>query len=79
MNVTHTTITEAADITDEILTAAEEISNGWYEDRRIDWDDFIDRLDGMELEDGTRLDLGTNMLSPAIEKIKAHIRKYRRL
>lgn len=58
-----------------ILKAAEEIFDGWYaEQARIDWDDFLHRL-----EQHTDIDLGSNMMSPAIRKIQSHVRAYRKL
>lgn len=76
----YTAIYEAADVTAEIFEAAESVFDGWYADvPRIDWNDFLDRLDGMSLEDGSTLDLGENMMSPAIKAIKTHIRRYRTL
>lgn len=74
----YTTIKAAGDVTPEILEAAEHIFDGWYaEESRVDWEDFLDRLDGIPLNDGTTLDIGADVLSPAIKAIKAHIRKYR--
>jgi hypothetical protein len=70
-------VTSSDDVTFEILEAAQDIYDGWYNDVSvIDWEDFIDRLDGTSLEDGTKLDLGDDLLSPAIKSIKRHIRKY---
>lgn len=60
---------------EELLTAAQEVHDGWYaSDARIDWPDFIDRL---ELH--ADVDLGNSMTSPLIEKVKKHIRAYRKL
>lgn len=76
--VQYTTVVGADDVTEEILDAAESIFDGWYADEpRIDWEDFLDRLDGIPLENGTRLDLTSDMMAPAVKAIKAHIRKYR--
>lgn len=77
--MTYRTITRAEDVTPEILTAAELIFDGWFADStdRINWFEFLDRLDGIELSDGSRLDIGNDILSPAIILIKTHIRKYR--
>lgn len=73
-------IFELADVTDEILDAAESIFDGWFADGvRIDWHDFLDRLERVTLEDGSGLDLGGDMLSPAILRIKRHIAAYRKL
>lgn len=63
----------------EVMKAAEEVYDGWFADVQIDWENFIDRLDGMTLESGQVLDMGTSMDSPLIRKIKAHIRSYRKL
>jgi hypothetical protein len=74
-----TTVTSITDVTDEIKSAAESIYDGWYANvPQIDWYDFIDRLDGIPLIDGTTLDLGNNMQSPAILVIIKHIRKYKK-
>ena len=59
--------------TSEILEAAESIYDGWYADTRIDWDDFLDRL-----ESYTGVDLGSDLLSPTIKAIQKHIRAYKR-
>ncbi|GGM27585.1 hypothetical protein GCM10011608_10500 [Micromonospora sonchi] len=75
-----TTVTEADQVTEEILNIAESIFDGWYADSsRIDWDDFLERMEKIPLDDDTTLDLGSDMGSPAIKKIKAHIRNYRKL
>lgn len=80
MNDKWTTVTTADQVTPEILEAAENIYDGWWANEpRIDWQDFLDRLDGAPLNDGSRLNLGDDMASPAITKIKAHIRAYRKL
>ena len=68
---------EASDVTPEILEAAEEASE-WFADERMDWDEFLDRLDGCPLNDGSHLDVGPSTESPAINKIKKHIREVRR-
>ena len=73
-------IIEADQVTAEILQLAYSIVDGWYSDgTRIDWEDFLYRMDSSELDDGSRIDLGNSMLSPAIRKIKSEVRKYRRL
>lgn len=70
--------TYTTEITPEVLTAAESIYDGWFADAaQIDWENFLDRLDGIELDDGTRLDLGNDLLAPPIKAIKAHIKRYR--
>lgn len=60
---------------EELLEAAEQVFNGWYADaERIDWEDFLDRLEAQ-----TDVDLGTSLDSPLIRRIKKHVRDYRRL
>lgn len=78
--MTYSTVTEVDQVTEEITKAAEGIFDGWFADEaRIDWTDFIDRLDGIPLEDGMTLDLGESMVSPAVKAIKRHIRAYQKL
>lgn len=73
-------VTSAEDVAPEILDAAEEVFNGWYaEANSVDWVDFFDRLEGMELADGKKLDLTNDMTTPAVKAIKKHIGNYRKL
>lgn len=65
-------VIDRTDVTEEVLEAAEDICCSWYADERIDWEDFIDRL---ERETGG--DFGDSMLSPAIKAIQRHIRAHR--
>lgn len=59
----------------EVLEAVESVYDGWYANsERIDWYDFVDRVEQM-----SEVDLGSDMLSPTINGIKAHVRKYRKL
>lgn len=59
---------------EELLENAEQVYDGWYAERRIEWHDFLARL-----EDKTGHDLGASMSSPEIVAIQKHIRMYRRL
>lgn len=72
------TVRRVDQVTDEIVQAAQEIVDGWYPKGRIDWEDVWDRLDGASLEDGTVLDLGDNLLSPALVYIKKEIQHARK-
>ncbi|MEU4709491.1 hypothetical protein AB0G00_23950 [Nocardia salmonicida] len=78
-------ITTAADVTAEILEAAESLYDGRYDDgegcRVDDWEDFIYRLEtNMSLlVAGVDYEFGDSMLSPAIKKIQRHINAYRKL
>lgn len=65
-------VIDREDVTPEVLEAAEDICCSWYADDRIDWEDFIDRLE-RELS----ADFGDSMLSPAISQIRRHIRAHR--
>jgi hypothetical protein len=77
--VTYVSPETAADVTDEMLEMAEDISESWFGDEeRIDWEEFIDRLCSQGyLKDGTKLDF-EEYDNAAINKIKKHIREYRR-
>lgn len=62
-------------LTEEMAEAAESIFDGWFaDDSRIDWDQFIDRL-----ERSTDVDFGEDMGSPLIRAVQKHIRAYRKL
>jgi hypothetical protein len=75
----YTAVRTANDVTTEILNAAESIFDVWYAHKpRINWVYFLERLDGIPLKDGSTLNLGKDLASPAIEVIEAHIRRYRR-
>lgn len=74
----YTRVFRADEVTEEIMELAYGVVDGWYQTGRIDWEDFLDRFDGAELSDGTILDLGEDMVSPAIKKIKSYVRDYRR-
>lgn len=72
-------IRSAEDVTDEILHIAESTYDDWFaDDDRVDWEEFVDRMDGTHLQDDTRLSMGNQMDSPAITMIKKHVREYRR-
>ena len=75
---TYTTITEAAQVTEEILNLAWDKVEGWYMDSAIDWDDVWDRMDGTTLGDGTTLDMGNSVDTPAIRKIKRTMNQWKR-
>lgn len=58
----------------DLLRAAEEVFDGWFaRAASIDWNDFLDRL-----ERYADVDMGDSMASPQIERVKAHVRRYRR-
>jgi len=73
------TLVSAEDVTDEILELAVTITDDFYPDQRIDWGDVWDRMDGATLTDGRELDVGTDLMSPALVKIKAYVRGLRKM
>lgn len=71
---TWTEVITAEEVTAQVLDAAEEIYDGWFADEeRIDWHDFLDRLERMFF-----YDLGSSTESDAIKAIKKHVRKIKR-
>lgn len=68
----------AADITEEIVEAAYEIGEGWYQNVRIDWEELLYRLEGMELKDGSTLYLPDQMDAGSIREIQKRVRALRR-
>lgn len=75
--LTITASTPAEDIPQEVKDEALNISDGWYRDTRIDWDDVLDRLDGMNLPDGRTLEIAV-LHGPAIAVIKKYVNDARR-
>lgn len=74
-------LTTREDVSEEVLQVAEDIFDGWFSDAaRIDWEDFLDRMDGTHLDghENRELDLGGDLDSPAIRAIKRHINRIRR-
>lgn len=67
----------AEDVTPEIIEIVQGIVEGWYDEGRIDWEDVWDRVERTYLDDGRGIDMGTDLGSPAILKIKREIRKWR--
>lgn len=60
-------------VTEQVLEAVEEIFDGWFADEpRIDWQNFIDRL-----EVRYEYDMGSSMDSEAIKEIKKYVKKLR--
>lgn len=63
------TVTEAKDVTEDLLEEAVSIVEGWYPDGQVDWVNVWDRM-----EQYSDLDLGTQIDSPAMRKIKRYVR-----
>jgi hypothetical protein len=58
-------------VTEQVLEAVEEVFDGWFADEpRIDWQNFIDRL-----EVRYEYDMGSSMDSEAIKAIKKYVKK----
>lgn len=72
------TVSQAGEVDEEILELATSIHDSFYSQGEIDWHDFLDRMDGTVLKDGKALDLDGNLNSPAIVKIKTHVRLLRK-
>lgn len=64
----------AFEVTDELVEAAYEIVDGWYQEGRIDWEDVWDRLERQTKD----LDLGTDLNSPELRELKKRVLKMRR-
>ncbi len=71
---TYTAPVATTDVTDEMVTAVRNVLDGWYPSGRVDWPDVWDRVDGTELDDGTRLDLGDSLTTPALRELKRRAR-----
>lgn len=67
----------AEDVTEEVMELVRGIVEGWYDEGPIDWENVWDRMDKSFLEDGRGIDMGEDLGSPAIRKIKREIRKWR--
>ena len=72
----YTEVTSTSDVNDEVLAIAEYAAN--FHGDRIDWEDVWDRMDGTVLKDGTQMDLGPDVDSPAMRAIRRHINATRR-
>jgi DNA-binding PadR family transcriptional regulator len=70
-------IVEADDVTEEVLEVVQGIVEGWYDDGPIDWEDVWDRMEKTRLKDDRGIDMGEDLDTPAIRKIKREIRKWR--
>jgi hypothetical protein len=68
----------AADVTPEVLEIVDSIVSGWFNyDGPVDWDNFWDRLEGCDVE-GKMINLGSSLNSPAMRRIKTHVRIIRK-
>lgn len=65
------------DVTQEMIDLVCSVVNAHYLEGRIDWPDVWDRIDGTVLNDGTTLDMGDELDTPAIKALKKVGRKSR--
>jgi hypothetical protein len=72
-----TSVIMRQEITEEVEEIVRGVVDGWYSEGRIDWENVWERVDGSTLDDGSRLDLGTDLMSPAIRTLKTMIRRER--
>ena len=60
---------------DSIAEMVERVFDMWFASKpRVDWEEFLDRM-----ESYYDIDMGENMDSPAIRRIKGMVRELRRL
>ena len=79
MTTNYITVTDAAHVTDEILTLVREICDGWYLDKPIDWEDVWERVEKTPYPTfGSYVDLGPEVNTPAMRAIQRAIRAERR-
>lgn len=72
-----TSLERSEDVTEEILEIVQGVVDGWYAEGKIDWENVWDRVDGSEMEDGSRLDLGTDMSAGPLKYIVKKIHQER--
>lgn len=68
----------AEDVTPEIITLIKSLVESHYDEGPIEWEDVWDRVEKRRLDDGRGIDMGQDLGSPAIKKIKKEIRAWRR-
>jgi hypothetical protein len=79
-------VVDATDVTEEVLDAARNIVDGWYDDSPIDWENVWDRMDGQSFDSWPESDgrgwlhicMGAEDSSPAMRKIQRTIRAERK-
>lgn len=71
-------VTEAADVTEQVLEMARDVIDGWYSDGPIDWENVWDRMEGISSDGRWYLSWGNDNDTPAMRKIQRVIRKERR-
>jgi len=70
-----TQVMATADVNQRILDAAQDVWESWYDGGRIDdWNEFLTRI-----EYQADVDFGPTDNTPAIRRIRRHIRDLRRM
>lgn len=73
-----TVLGDMHDLTAEIVDIAEWATDGWYPyPARIDWEDVWDRMDGIDLADGSELSIPA-LDTDAQREIKRRVRNHRK-
>lgn len=73
MSTERRVLSEARDVTPDILQLAERTHDDWFSDTtRIDWEEFLDR---MCADPDIDWDI-EQMDAPAVQKIQRHVRRY---
>jgi hypothetical protein len=73
-----TVLDEMQSLTAEIVDIAESVTDGWYpHPTRIDWENVWDRMDGIELTDGSELSIPA-LDTDAQREIKRQVRNHRK-
>ena len=70
-------VSTAESCTDEVMQVVTDVIDGWYPEGRIDWEDVWGRVDGSELPDGSLIDMGDLLDTPATRRIKRFVRAQR--
>jgi hypothetical protein len=70
-----TLVEQAGEVTPEVLVCVDSVIGGHYATGRVDWEDVWERLENYKLADGSSIDMGSMLNSPAMKRIKAYVRK----
>lgn len=68
----------AEDVTSDLIDAAVSIVDIHYTEGVVDWEDVWDKLEYVTLSDGSDIDLGGKLDSPALKEIKRAVIKRRK-
>lgn len=68
----------ADDVTPDLIDAAVSVVDTHYTEGRVDWEDVWDKLEYVTLPDGSDIDLGGKLDSPALSEVKRAVTKRRK-